>query len=518
MSCLAQNEHKITMAKQIVKVDSNRQKVHLAALEKVKQNVQATVIDKREVRMLGDIYQYYMALFDEQKLQTELNPSEPLFKAQYLLQNLLKSFPILTKSVYKQRTYLHVQDLPIKEVYVKGLQQQDDLVTRAKRVAFEIRKIVKEMDKRELPKRNLVLKDIIEGECEIPKELYVLIECLVKGPRAMNSMKKEKKISSICNSIIFSMSNGSIKPSSCIALGLTVKSMTGSRKVIDILNRMGCCISYTLTEELETELAFGSSNDRVLPYGLVSNDPSLRTHVAFDNFDKYVETTSGKDTLHDTVGIVYQNVVPENYTQMDNIASTDSCMDDKNNDSNRRRGKYYSNFNCSIEPYLKPGQKPSLVLNGKDPIFPDLWQKAANMNNLWMMNHAFNLNETKRWFAWNSERLVDSNPIQNIGYLSNLNMSPTSDAVVLKTLQIAQECNQTYIIVTYDLAIASKAYRIQTNLAPRFDNVFVTMGAFHIQLSFFKVSVFHYFECLLLYFEKLDRFNLSFSVGTRKVL
>ena len=33
---------------------------------------------------------------------------------------------------------------------------------------------------------------------------------------------------------------------------------------------------------------------------------SLATGVAFDNFDRFVETLSGKDTLHDTVGIAYQ--------------------------------------------------------------------------------------------------------------------------------------------------------------------------------------------------------------------
>ncbi|GFV05785.1 hypothetical protein TNCV_5035241 [Trichonephila clavipes] len=34
--------------------------------------------------------------------------------------------------------------------------------------------------------------------------------------------------------------------------------------------------------------------------------------VAFDNFDRYVDTLTGKDTLHDTVGIIYQNVSHDN--------------------------------------------------------------------------------------------------------------------------------------------------------------------------------------------------------------
>lgn len=81
LSCLAEYEHKIATAKENVKVETNRQKVHNAALVKVKQNVQETVIDKREVRSLNEIYQYYVALFDEQMPQTEVNSHEPVFKA-----------------------------------------------------------------------------------------------------------------------------------------------------------------------------------------------------------------------------------------------------------------------------------------------------------------------------------------------------------------------------------------------------------------------------------------------------
>ena len=38
--------------------------------------------------------------------------------------------------------------------------------------------------------------------------------------------------------------------------------------------------------------------------------------LAFDNYDRYVETLSGKNTLHDTVGIMYQNIgYPQNVDQ-----------------------------------------------------------------------------------------------------------------------------------------------------------------------------------------------------------
>lgn len=37
--------------------------------------------------------------------------------------------------------------------------------------------------------------------------------------------------------------------------------------------------------------------------------PDLNTGVVFDNFDRFVETHNGKDTLHDTVGIIFQDIV-----------------------------------------------------------------------------------------------------------------------------------------------------------------------------------------------------------------
>lgn len=291
------------------------------------------------------------------------------------------------------------------------------------------------------------------------------------------------------------MTNGCVRPSTSLLLGLATKSITGSRKIIDILNRMGFCISYTAIEEIETELAYGISvQNHILPYGMEPNCEGLRTHVAFDNFDKFVETVNGKDTLHDTVGIVYQNVRDETNAHLPKIANIDSNLRDENsNYTKSRRRKYYSNFDDTVQPYTK-GNGPGACLFGSKPIHPLHLQDADIFDNIWMFNHAFGTSGAKRWFVWNAERISDKNPIQKIGYLPNINMSPTSDATVKKTLEIAldiaKECNQKSIIVSYDLAIASKAYRIQMDLGPMFDGVFINMGAFHTHLSYFKVRMF----------------------------
>ena len=40
-------------------------------------------------------------------------------------------------------------------------------------------------------------------------------------------------------------------------------------------------------------------------------NPRCGTGVAWDNFDRFVETITGKETLHDTVGITYQTITEE---------------------------------------------------------------------------------------------------------------------------------------------------------------------------------------------------------------
>ena len=65
----------------------------------------------------------------------------------------------------------------------------------------------------------------------------------------------------------------------------------------------------------------------------------------------------------------------------------------------------------------------------------------------------------------------------------------TENVVVRKTLELSQEVankmGQPFAVTSYDLAVASKAYQIQAIEAPYFDDVFVLMGAFHMEIAFF---------------------------------
>lgn len=84
-----------------------------------------------------------------------------------------------------------------------------------------------------------------------------------------------------------------------------MKSLTNSRQIITTLNKYILTISYNLAEELETEMTYTSIEDNnISPTAIKATDKC--THVAFDNYDRFLDTFSGKDTMHDTVGIIYQ--------------------------------------------------------------------------------------------------------------------------------------------------------------------------------------------------------------------
>jgi len=51
---------------------------------------------------------------------------------------------------------------------------------------------------------------------------------------------------------------------------------------------------------------------------------------------------------------------------------------------------------------------------------------------------------------------------------------------------ICNENNRQSLSLTYDLAVAKIAYQIQIQESPTFDNIFIYLGAFHIEISFFN--------------------------------
>ena len=180
---------------------------------------------------------------------------------------------------------------------------------KAREVAYGLSSEILKAQKTPLPE-NLTVKDILKGEVQVSDIVNKFFNNLICGPDIQwaKSANKVRRVKSVSEDAIFVVTSGLKKLSKHLQLGMTIKSLTCSRKVVDLLNRLGHCVSYSTIEEL-TELTFEATKEKLTPNGMSLN-PANNIGVAFDNFDIYVETVSGKDTLHDTVGIAYkQNIL-----------------------------------------------------------------------------------------------------------------------------------------------------------------------------------------------------------------
>ena len=143
----------------------------------------------------------------------------------------------------------------------------------------------------------------------------------------VQSEAKRRRVDSISQDIVFAAANGLVKPAKHLQMGIAMKSLTGSRKILEILNRLGHSVSYHVGEELETELTISTDyKQQVTPHGMQLLS-SLSTELAFDNFDRYIETLSGKDTLHDTVGIAYQDICEQPAARIDECRNSLSAYE-----------------------------------------------------------------------------------------------------------------------------------------------------------------------------------------------
>lgn len=120
----------------------------------------------------------------------------------------------------------------------------------------------------------------------------------------------------------------------------------------------------------------------------------------------------------------------------------------------------------------------------------DKFQSLRHINLAWVLSHFFKLPYTPSWVGFNNMIQHETSCKEKIAYLTTINSSPTNISGVLETMrqrqQMAQECNEPYMEITYDLANVKITLQIQSSEKQRFDNLFIHFGAFHIMMAYFK--------------------------------
>ncbi|MCG7875152.1 MAG: hypothetical protein N0C90_02335 [Candidatus Thiodiazotropha endolucinida] len=447
----------------------------------ISEYVQEIVLDKEHAELLTSLHERYMIYLAEQGY------SDSNYKAQTLGSKLLKHFEgklAMGKSNKRQGNVIYSRNIEKTEAVKYALEQASNKDAKIVEAALHLRALILDARNKCVDFPYPVTADILaKGQAEPPELLLKFFKVLYTGSTIKDPTDKVQRcIEATAEDCLFVGSRGVVKPSKHVCLGLGLKSLTGSRKVIENLNRFGHCLSYHTVEALETDLAMSvTEKNSATPDGLVQQ-PGLGMGIAWDNYDENSETLSGSGTLHDTVGICYQNICVTNAEPEINQPIQGPGP------SRKRKRAFDSSVETDPQPYRKKPKVKTFDYKCKTLEPPEHLLQLERRDQTWAIMCSL-FDGTPMWTGWNSQITNDPLPRQTIGYMENLSLPPTRLDVVAETLKISQrvakECQENFMIVHYDLAIAKPAKQIQQSESPLYDNIFVCFGPFHIQLAYF---------------------------------
>ena len=319
----------------------------------------------------------------------------------------------------------------------------------------------------------------------VPKQLYALVAWAVgesDDPEMTTSLSTENdiKILSICQDIIYLKSQGRIPTPKSLSLALTVRHLTGSAKVIDLLHKFGHTVSYSSTLQLESSLAqlrLLQQND--IPEGF---HPRVHTNLVWDNIDFNEETLTGAGTTHHTNGILIQS----------NVERNTDCQTRPSIGKTRRLIIEKAKLpNC----YVKERKGPSPIADHIMISLENCKQLLihANYVEFWyVMVKLVDGGDLPSWTAFNIN-LQKSNLLQKslIHYLPVIEYPPTDLAaakeILCKSVTIADRLQLDEITLVFDQAIYCKAQQLRWSNNEFKQRTVVRLGEFHTAMSFLKV-------------------------------
>ena len=140
-----------------------------------------------------------------------------------------------------------------------------------------------------------------------------------------------------------------------------------------------------------------------------------------------------------------------------------------------------------LPPCKKKSKMSYLELTELKITKPESLQSTKHFDFMRMIS--FNpLENTPMWTRWNTERFIEKCPRWRGEYMQHF--PPTRTDVIKKTIvqlkRVSEKCGPVFAVITYDLAIAKIAKKIQNEEPDEFKDAFIMFGAFHIEGSMFS--------------------------------
>ena len=292
--------------------------------------------------------------------------------------------------------------------------------------------------------------------------------------------KQKSRIFSLAQDMIFISSKGKKYTPKSLSLAMAMRQLTGSSKVINLLNQYGHCMSNNFTLRHETGLAEVSiSENGVIPAGVRKNE---NIAIAWDNDDFLEDTKTGKNTTHVTGGIIIQRDYRE--VEMESTSRT-----------NIQRSSSLKHVPEQITPF-NLGKRVTVDLR-KALEGVDICEKAykqpqscgKKLDFSFILCRMVRTGHVPNWTGYNTLLSKENIPqLSKVTYLPIIDAPATElstiNAVLQRSTKIADELGLRYVCLVFDEAIYAKIQQIRWKDVTYMDRFVIRMGAFHMAMSF----------------------------------
>ena len=325
------------------------------------------------------------------------------------------------------------------------------------------------------------LGDISNSDDVIPTSLRHFLKFVLTGSQveSVPSLQTERHISSIGQDILYVVSHGKQQPPKDILLPLVVKSLTGNVELLQLLNRLGHSVSYSMTQQIETALCIQkmeSVGESAIP--LPHNiHPNVFTTLVWDNIDRIEETLTGGGTSHRVNGIAIQpKFIGPQLPKEKHITGEKSKR--RSIDADPEPIPPYNAGNRAEPP-------PTIAV---EPEHSKEFSDGKNKNAVWSFLREERDN-VPSWTGFNTILQQTTEACSDeIGYLPTIHAPATDIAIVYEILQcsvmIQKQLQLPYIICVFDQAIYAKAIELTWKHPHLFKELVIRMGDFHTVFNF----------------------------------
>lgn len=289
--------------------------------------------------------------------------------------------------------------------------------------------------------------------------------------------ESRRRLLSICQDVIYLQSRGRSMMPKHVALGMTLRHMTGSSNIIGLVNGLGHCTSHTTVLEHDSALAtLQLQQGKLVPDGFAK---SLHTTLVWDNNDFTEETLTGQGTTHNTNGIIIQHDVaaeqagsiPYRFPKSRSRTVSAPCTELIHHHGGKRQGPTPVDIDTCVVGRV---DHTSHVGVRTDQAYCIAKLTATDLPG---------------WTGFNT-RLAKIPTVEKskIGYLPIIDASPTQmdtvNTVLLRSISIADFLNLNAIAVVFDQAIYAKAQSLRWQTPAFSQRLVVRLGDFHLAMAF----------------------------------